>query len=186
MRTACFVGLTLTLALVACAQGAADNKGNPSASGTSASGTSAGGAGAGGSTGSSSTSSGGSTSGGGRGGEAPCEPQQHVCDGSCVGNTPETGCSGSTTCDPCAAPPMFANGICTPEGQCDFLCMPPYTKGDMACTCTTECCSDPDCASPNICFHAQCDACTIACPFKCLEEKGCPGHCDSDQCQCDC
>src|SRR5262249_41818520 len=105
------------------------------------------------------------------------------------GNTPETGCSGSTSCDPCPSPPMFSISICTPEGQCDFLCPQPYMRSGMACTCTQECCSDAEGQPGNVCVFNSCGTCD---DFNCLRVcmLQCPsafgmGACINNHCQCD-
>src|SRR5262245_58574048 len=100
MRAACLFGVALSLAGCAKAiEGTGGEGGATSGGGGSASG----GGGAGGdtssvtsTTASSSAATSSSTSTGAGG--ADCGPMTHVCDTSCVGNTPETGCFGSTTC----------------------------------------------------------------------------------------
>lgn len=187
MRTPYLVVVALTGVLVACANGGDDTGGNLSTgerdAGRDASpdgSTDVGSGGSKNSDGSTDDATGGTGSSG-------CEPQQHVCNGSCVGNTPETGCSGSTTCDPCPAAPKFASSICSPAGKCDFWCTPPYVASGNACTCLSGCCSDAECDAGTVCLLNKCQVCdTVSCAFECLDKKICPGSCVDNQCQCKC
>ncbi|AKT42591.1 uncharacterized protein CMC5_068180 [Chondromyces crocatus] len=118
---------------------------------------------------------------GGSGAGNPCGPQEHQCGGICVGNTPQTGCAGSTTCSPCVAP---SNGVavCTPDGLCDFQCNTPYQKNGGACQCTNQCCSNNDCQGGLSCSNGVC-----VCQAQCCSDAQCSNpttSCSGGTCAC--
>lgn len=88
-------------------------------------------------------------------GDKRCEPPQHICSNVCEGNTPQTGCYQSTSCNPC---PFVTNGTtkCTNDGLCDFDCAAPYVKSGSICSCPTQCCSNEDCSNSFLCENGQC------------------------------
>lgn len=147
------------LAYVACAKGVgeADDDDQGGAGVGAAAG--AGGEGAGTSSTTSTDSTSTDTGGAGVGAGGPqCDPPEHLCGTSCVGNTPNTGCYQSTTCDPCPTP---GNGTstCTGDGLCDIQCYPPYVRDGDQCVCGAECCSPTDCPFP----WQECDGGDCAC-----------------------
>jgi hypothetical protein len=130
------------------------------------------------------SSIGGSSSAGGAGGEGGCGPQEHLCSGTCQGNTPATGCYQSSSCTPC---PPVANGTssCTTDGLCDFTCTPPFQKSGNTCACLSQCCSNQDCASPTSCQNGQCACDSGLCQSYCVS-MFCVGGCVLNQCECLC
>ena len=121
------------------------------------------------------------TGSGGDGGGPTCYPPSHQCGQNCVGNTPETGCFLSWSCQPC---PTVAHAIstCTPSGQCAHQCSPPYTPNGNQCVCPTQCCDPADCQPPAVCTNGQCvgGACDpTMCLFDCLVNGYAQGVCDA-------
>src|SRR5262249_27687878 len=78
-------------------------------------------------------SAGGGGGAGGVGGALVCGPLEHICNGLCTPNTPQTGCL-NVSCTPCPVP---ANGmaVCTLDGHCDFSCFFGYEKSGSNCIC---------------------------------------------------
>jgi hypothetical protein len=111
--------------------GSSGSSGSSGAGGTSGTAGSSG-SGAGGTSGSTGGSSGSSGGNGGDGGSGCAPPVWHDCNGTCEGNTPSSGCSKSTTCDPCPVP-ANATGTCTAGGDCSFNCNAGYSKQGDAC-----------------------------------------------------
>lgn len=129
-----------------------------------------------------------------------CPAMQHFCGGICAGNTPQTGCYGSTTCTACDGNAVPTGGIliCNAQGACDFDCTTGYTKSGNQCVCQTQCCSDADCASGEVCMNGTCqgstttgggscdpNACTAGCLVMCFPGFG-VGICLGGACQCTC
>lgn len=127
-----------------------------------------------------------------------CPAGQHLCGGVCAGNTPQTGCFGSSNCAPCMAAPVNSTSICTDNGTCDFTCGGGYVKNGNACVCgTAVCCADSDCGGNgstcvggNCTVPATCDGfqCATSCLAYCLFTKGTPGlgACLFGNCNCIC
>ncbi|MBI5533504.1 MAG: hypothetical protein HY898_12360 [Deltaproteobacteria bacterium] len=120
----------------------------------------------GGSGGKGGTSSGGGSggagggTGGGTGGSSeagPCGPTKHMCNGTCVANTPQTGCVKSVTCEPCPPPSAHGAAVCTAGGACAVQCDANYTQQGTECVCTLACCSNAECADAGqICQNGTC------------------------------
>ena len=127
---------------------------------------------------------GGQGPGGGGAGSPMCTPPEHLCGGICVGNTPQTGCYQSTSCNPC---PFVTNGTtkCTNDGLCDFDCAAPYVKSGSICSCPTQCCSNADCSGGATCENGQCvEPCDqVLCTALCLIQNK-VGLCQNNQCVC--
>ncbi len=136
------------------------------------------------SSGSSSSSSASSSSSGG----PVCGASEHLCSGTCTGNTPASGCFTSQTCSECAA---VQNGspMCTPQGSCDVSCNAGYQKNGNACVCSSMCCKDTDCASGQTCMGGTCSGgggtCDSAlCVVLCFAQGGKLGICSGNVCTC--
>jgi len=195
-------------ALVACAQGSVsegaggegdggDKTSGPGSStasgmggvgGMSSSSTASSMGGMGGDPSSSSSSSSSSSTGTG----SMCPPMQHVCGGICVGNTPDTGCFGSTNCTACPTP-LNGASKCDTAGQCDFYCNVGYTKSGSQCVCMTACCIDTDCSNGQTCSGGTCSTpcdqtqCQFTCTFQCATmNKIGTGTCTANGCTCVC
>lgn len=100
---------------------------------------------------------------------------QHVCDGMCVENTPQTGCATSVDCTPCTVPPHGTIATCDQGGHCDFGCQPGYEKQFKSCKCKTDCCENSDCPSgktcnTGVCVGPGCDPaeCNALCLAQCM------------------
>jgi hypothetical protein len=106
----------------------------------------------------------------------------HLCNGNCVGNTPQSGCYNSASCTSC---PGVPNGTptCTGDGFCDFTCTPPYQKSGNTCACLSQCCVDQDCSGPNTCQNGQCQCDGSLCQTQCMQML-CIGQCIANSCQC--
>jgi hypothetical protein len=87
-----------------------------------------------------------------------CPAGQHFCGGLCAGNTPQTGCSASSSCSPCPDAPLHGALTCSAAGQCDFTCTGNYQKSGNSCSCATQCCTDADCGNGSTCQGGTCSA----------------------------
>lgn len=173
-------GLVLAIGLLAAACASGTDTGNSGGGGGSG-GTATGTTGTGSTTGTPTGTSTGTT--------PNCGATQHLCGGICTDNTPESGCYGSSSCEPCPSP---ANGaaICSEAGVCDVTCNDPYVKSGSHCECPTECCIPDDCTDEDTeCVEGACvDLCVkVNCIAKCLLEHGSDwdGWCkDAYTCEC--
>jgi hypothetical protein len=128
----------------------------------------------------------GAGSGTGSPGSGGCGPGEHFCGGLCAGNTPETGCWQSASCESCT-PPAHATSTCTEEGACDFACADDYHLVDGQCRCALECCTSLDCTGDNICSGGTCGpppCYSLDCLGTCLLSLQCGGICLGDTCTC--
>ena len=100
-----------------------------------------------------------------------------MCNGTCVGNTPASGCLQSVSCTACPTP---ANGsaTCTADGLCDVNCAVGYTKSGNQCVCATQCCTVQDCPAGETCSNGTCSGGGGG--------AGGGGACDDQQCQFTC
>jgi len=111
----------------------------------------------GGTNGGGSAGTGGSTGTGGSAEAGPCGAAKHMCNGSCVGNTIQTGCWKSATCDPCPAPAANGVAVCTAGGICTAQCDANYTLEGTNCVCKATCCSNTECADAGqVCQNGVC------------------------------
>lgn len=108
-----------------------------------------------------------------------CLFQQHKCNGTCVDNTPETGCFLSSSCDPCPMPAMNGIALCTGNGTCDLKCDAGYVPNSTKTGCDPippppSCCDDADCPNPfNPCIAGFCQF-----PFGAVcMPAGCDAYC---------
>lgn len=60
-------------------------------------------------------------------GPGTCGLTEHLCDGVCAQNTPETGCFKSSSCFGCSVP-TGGTANCTAQGECDYECTAPNVK----------------------------------------------------------
>jgi hypothetical protein len=89
-----------------------------------------------------------------------CVWPQHLCGGTCAGNTIDTGCSASTTCDPCPTP-THGTAVCATQGTCDLKCDTGYQANATKTDCEAippppECCNDSECPFATICLDGYC------------------------------
>jgi hypothetical protein len=129
---------------------------------------------------------GGASSTGGSAGSGGCGPGKHFCGGLCAGNTPETGCSQSASCEPCPVP-AHAAPACTETGSCDFTCLDDYHEVDGQCRCALECCSSLDCSGGLVCSGGTCQpppCYALDCIETCVWSLKCGGICVGDTCTC--
>lgn len=122
-----------------------------------------------------------------------CPKPEHFCNGVCANNTPDTGCTSSVSCTPCAAP-LNGTATCTVGGVCDFTCAAPYQKSGASCVCGAACCTNADCGGGGAtCVNGACMAppscdqqtCTAGCLISCLPKFG-VGICLNNMCVCQC
>lgn len=162
--------------------GGASASGQTASSGSGVSSSSSGKASSSAASGASSTAASSSASG------LVCNPPQHVCNGQCAGNTPDTGCTTSVSCSPCPSP---VNGMaaCAINGTCDVTCNAPYVKSGGSCVCGAACCADADC-NGGTCVNGQCQAacnqaaCAAICIIQCMKPG--LGVCQNNKCVCIC
>ncbi|MFS8071404.1 MAG: hypothetical protein ACMG6S_33960 [Byssovorax sp.] len=126
-----------------------------------------------------------------------CPAGQHQCGGICTGNTPQTGCFGSSNCLACPPAPVNGTASCAADGTCDFTCGASYTKQGGSCVCSFACCTNADCGAGSACVGGSCSApqptcdqgaCTAGCLASCLFGQGTPGIgiCMNSACTCIC
>ena len=130
-----------------------------SSSGSSSSSSSSSGASSSGSSSSSASSSSSSSSASSSSGTL-CGYQQHLCSGSCEGNTIETGCFTSTSCSPCPTP-THGKAVCGASGVCDLQCDTGYQANAAKTDCEVippppECCDDAECPFLTVCLDGYC------------------------------
>jgi hypothetical protein len=144
----------------------------------------------GGSTSMSTTEMGGSPATGGSGPSGSsssgvsCTHPQHLCSGSCVGNTPDNGCFTSASCTACT-PPDHGTSSCNAAGACDFTCTAPYMKSGSQCTCPSCCTNNNQCQNGFTCdtSSGKCSCDNGTCFTYCLSmQQG--GACLLGACTC--